>query len=293
MFAEGEILDHTFPGKHPLQLGPASKESFYFHVGGQEQYAFLPTLHVLPPKEEQGGSHEDLQLKLFLYSRRGLQATGGIATHHWPSGHILARFLSINRDLVKGKRIIELGAGLAIPSIIAASSGASVNITDIHGAAMTKTKQVLKLNSEAMNFKLCERADFPLQPSEPPSVCVSYLNWEFLTVVDEAVYDPNESDVEVGNYDIVLGSDIIHENEHAPLVANAIDKLLSDTGVAFIVNTGPFSRYGIDMFPKELEDRNLRFTYCDVPAWIKYDLEDEFLHHQIFVITKHNKALYQ
>jgi predicted nicotinamide N-methyase len=47
----------------------------------------------------------------------------------WPSGVKLARTLA-ERDDLAGKRVLELGCGMAIPSIVAARRGARVTATD-------------------------------------------------------------------------------------------------------------------------------------------------------------------
>lgn len=48
----------------------------------------------------------------------------------WDCGVILAKYLEIHPSLVYDKRVIELGAGKALPSIAAAALGARVVITD-------------------------------------------------------------------------------------------------------------------------------------------------------------------
>ena len=47
----------------------------------------------------------------------------------WPSGRVLAG-MACEHDLLAGARVVELGAGLAIPSFVAAAGGASVLATD-------------------------------------------------------------------------------------------------------------------------------------------------------------------
>ena len=43
----------------------------------------------------------------------------------WPSAILLAEFLSQHRSLFHGKRIMELGAGVGLPGIVAAKLGAT------------------------------------------------------------------------------------------------------------------------------------------------------------------------
>ena len=52
----------------------------------------------------------------------------------WPSGRVLAEWLAGRSP--DGARVLELGCGLAIPSFVAAASGASVLATDWYGPAL-------------------------------------------------------------------------------------------------------------------------------------------------------------
>lgn len=57
----------------------------------------------------------------------------------WPSGRILAEHLA-SRELT-GMRIVELGAGLALPSLVAAARGAHVVATDWYEPALAFVRQ--------------------------------------------------------------------------------------------------------------------------------------------------------
>lgn len=52
------------------------------------------------------------------------------ASSLWDCGVILAKYLEKHPTLVCGKRVIELGAGKALPSVAAAALGARVVVTD-------------------------------------------------------------------------------------------------------------------------------------------------------------------
>ena len=58
-------------------------------------------------------------LKLRLVGQHSLWAN-----HLWNASKVLADYLDSLPDLVEGKRILELGAGGALPSFIAACNGA-------------------------------------------------------------------------------------------------------------------------------------------------------------------------
>ncbi|XP_037944935.1 methyltransferase-like protein 23 [Teleopsis dalmanni] len=55
---------------------------------------------------------------------------GGYSFYTWPSASILAWFLWDRRQALTGKYILELGAGTALPGILAAKCGAHVTLSD-------------------------------------------------------------------------------------------------------------------------------------------------------------------
>lgn len=48
----------------------------------------------------------------------------------WPAAPVLAQFIWKNKEHVKGKQIIEIGAGTALPGVVASLCGADVILTD-------------------------------------------------------------------------------------------------------------------------------------------------------------------
>src|SRR3954451_4206635 len=63
----------------------------------------------------------------------------------WPSGAVLAGALADDPP-AKGARVLELGCGLALPSIVAARAGADVLATDGHTDAVVFAAHSLALN---------------------------------------------------------------------------------------------------------------------------------------------------
>lgn len=63
-------------------------------------------------------------------------------TRVWPSAIALARFIKANDQIVAGKRILEIGAGIGLPSFIASASALTVKVTDHIPAAV----ELMKLN---------------------------------------------------------------------------------------------------------------------------------------------------
>ncbi|ODM90811.1 Methyltransferase-like protein 23, partial [Orchesella cincta] len=57
-----------------------------------------------------------------------MQASYGL--YVWPSAPILAWYLYEHRQYLPGKRVLELGAGTALPGVVAALLGAQVTLSD-------------------------------------------------------------------------------------------------------------------------------------------------------------------
>ena len=57
-------------------------------------------------------------------------------TRLWPSAIALSIFLRENEGLIKGKKVLELGAGLGLPSVVAATKAQSVTSSDHIDAAV-------------------------------------------------------------------------------------------------------------------------------------------------------------
>jgi predicted nicotinamide N-methyase len=110
----------------------------------------------------------------------------------WASGIGLARHLAENPELVRTKRVLELGAGVGLPGIVAASFGATVTQTDYQPDILLLTHLNVADNG------------FP-----PPNT----RNSPFTHLLG----DWREWSVE-GEFDLVIGSDLLYEKTlHYPL----------------------------------------------------------------------------
>ena len=109
----------------------------------------------------------------------------------WPSAHALATVLWERRAILAGKRVLELGCGLGLPSIAAARLGASVTATDFHPDAGAWCRTNAEANGVALTF---HTFDWNTPPEWAP-------------------------------FDIVLGSDLLYERRHIPALADCIGRL--------------------------------------------------------------------
>jgi predicted nicotinamide N-methyase len=121
----------------------------------------------------------------------------------WPSSIALAHEIAERADEVRGKRILELGAGTGLPGIVAASLGARVTQTDKHDVAL----HVCRRNGER---------------NRVPSIDYRAADW--------AVWD------DTTRYDWIIGGDILYAegmHEHLRVI---FERNLSSGGRVLIAD---------------------------------------------------------
>jgi len=131
----------------------------------------------------------------------------------WPAGRVLAETMS-HYD-VAGKRILELGCGLGLSSLVLAHRGANVVASDHHPLAESFLAYNAGLN-------------------DLPAVHYRDLPWEM-------------PDTSLGRFDLIIGSDVLYERGHGVQIAAVMERhakptaelLLTDPGRG---NLGGFSR---------------------------------------------------
>ncbi len=152
----------------------------------------------------------------------------------WPSGRVLAEAMS-SFD-VAGKRILELGCGLGLSRLVLAYRGANVVASDHHPLAET----FLAYNAGLIDL---------------PAVTYCDLPW----VVP---------DTGLGRFDLIIGSDILYERDHAAQIAAMVlrhaspdaELLVTDPGRG---NSAPFSR-AMALLGYEVTEQRRRFNEKDL-----------------------------
>jgi len=149
----------------------------------------------------------------------------------WPSARGLAQWLLGLRKVYGdfgGMRALEIGCGLAIPSLILARFGADVLATDCH----PDVPNFLKLNSEAN-----------LSSAEQERLKYMDLNWLDLSRLNE-------------KFSLVVGSDILYERQHPELVARALLHYVSEDGSIIVADPG---RPYLQTFVTAMEDLGCKY----------------------------------
>lgn len=131
----------------------------------------------------------------------------------WPAGRLLAQ--AMQRMNVEGKRILELGCGIGLASLVLQRRGADVVASDVHPLA----EPFLAYNA-ALNTL--------------PAVHYRQMRW------DQPL--PN-----LGDFDLIIASDVLYERDHAALLSGVVARharaqaevLITDPGRG---NSAPFTR---------------------------------------------------
>jgi len=119
----------------------------------------------------------------------------------WPAGRVLATLMSTYN--ISNKKILELGCGIGLSSLVLNKRGANIVATDYHPEVV----RYLKLNTEL---------------NEDKEIKFFQSDW-------------NNEDINIGQYDTIIGSDLLYEDEHAFKVAKFITVHASEKAEVFIV----------------------------------------------------------
>jgi predicted nicotinamide N-methyase len=125
----------------------------------------------------------------------------------WPSGNALANALAADPPPA-GARVLELGCGLAAPSIVAARAGAEVLATDGATDAVAFAAHSLALNQTVGE--------------------VAHAAWA----------EHGDQLVERGPFDLVLAADVCYTAENADALVRLLPRLLAPDGEARLTDPG-------------------------------------------------------
>ena len=123
----------------------------------------------------------------------------------WPAAEALSIYLSDHSHLIQGKQVLELGCGLGLPSIVATQLGAKVLATDFHP----------------------DVEEYFLRNCRHTNIACSYkrLNWR-------------EDNSKLGQFDVVIGSDVLYESKHPKEVAQGLLRYVKSKGKVLLSDPG-------------------------------------------------------
>ncbi|MAM89829.1 MAG: histidine kinase [unclassified Hahellaceae] len=146
-----------------------------------------------------------------FYDAEGIAEKLGISSASWPifgivwgSGEVLARYLY---DIdIAGRRVLEVGCGIGLASLLLNHRGADITATDYHPEAGNFLAENARLNGDR---------DIPFLRT----------GWA-------------DDDGALGLFDLIVGSDLLYEAEHVDLLSKFIDRHARPRCEVIIVDPG-------------------------------------------------------
>ncbi|MEN9721222.1 MAG: hypothetical protein RIT13_1927 [Pseudomonadota bacterium] len=127
----------------------------------------------------------------------------------WPSGSKLAERLA-TRPVIAQERILELGCGLALASLVGHRRGANITASDCHPLAGEFLKENLRLNNlSPMSYQHGQWGEHAAQQQDP--------------VVNS-------------KFDLIIGSDILYERDERGDLAHYINEHIEDHAEVWVVD---------------------------------------------------------
>jgi predicted nicotinamide N-methyase len=186
----------------------------------------------------------------------------------WPSGLHLAQALAV-RPVQWGERILELGCGLALASLVAHRRGANVTASDCHPLAGEFLAENLRLNA------------LPLLP---------YCHGQWGAAAAEAARAearaghpsvPGRAPRVQGRFELIIGSDVLYERDEQGELPGFIARHATPVGEVLIVDPNRGNR---SAFSKHMAALGYRMT--TVPLHVRErpglsaDYRGQLLHYQ-------------
>jgi ETFB lysine methyltransferase len=122
----------------------------------------------------------------------------------WPAGLALAEEMA--RFPITGKHVLEVGCGIGLPSLVLQQRGADITACDYHPLAEEFLRQNTDLNG--------------LAP-------IPFFNAPWLNPV-----------VELGRFDLIIGSDLLYERDHPVLLAGFLAEHAKPTCQILLADPG-------------------------------------------------------
>ena len=194
----------------------------------------------------------------------------------WDSAIKLAWWITQNPSIFEGKTVMEVGSGVGLPGVLAASYARKTFISDFHPKIVETAAYNIQLNSEsAHEGQPAHAADCCIGKNGHDVVAMS-VDWDRLDTTerlqegDEKKVLPKEKSV-----DVMLGSDVICQESDCVGVARMLDYYLTRAGQAFFVLGSDENRYGVGKFRTTMESNG--FDVESMDAAISVEACEAFL----------------
>ncbi|POM63678.1 FAM86A protein [Phytophthora palmivora] len=184
---------------------------------------------------------------LFMLAEMDANVTEISGTRLWTGSHFLSRYLWRHPELVQGKRVLELGAGTGICSIVSSKLGA------VKCLATDGDEEVVDLLTKNVQVNEVESVVTARSLFWGDKLSAQMLLKEF----------PDALDV-----DIVLAGDVLYKSELLPLLFDTVTQVLTldDAERVFVLCHIPRADVTHDLVQKQITDSGLKFEEVKLPV---------------------------
>lgn len=194
----------------------------------------------------------DLHIRSLLDRRQfsdphGAAARLGIGSAAWPmfgllwpsARHLAARMAA--HPVRAGERILEIGCGLALASLVSHRRGADITASDCHPMAAGFLDANLRLNGL-------------------PALPYRHAHWR---PDDRSGACAGGTPCVEGRFDLIVGSDLLYERDDSASLARFIERHLEPRAQAWIVDTNRGNRAA---FARQMAQRGFALTETRIEA---------------------------
>ena len=156
----------------------------------------------------------------------------------WGASLLLARWMLARKSDIEGKAVAELGAGCALPGVVAHThcAAARVVVTDLESATFSNTVHNVEVNRRA---------------EDPPRIIEALpIDWMKAEEWPEDVR---------GAFDVIVGSDLVYDADLVPHLLGVILAMIKPGG-KFLYVSGKESRDGLPTFVASM--KKVGFSVC-------------------------------
>ena len=172
-----------------------------------------------------------------LRLRDASAVTGGLGWRVWRAALVLCDLLCETPALVAGKRVLEVGAGCGACGLLAAACGARDTVlTDCFEGLLDALAENISLNAEPCDDASCWTPR--VSAAGGGTLTARHLDWE----PDAAARNSTNGDEGAAPrlapdelFDVIVGSDVMYELEHARALPHVLKRHLVPGGFALLV----------------------------------------------------------
>ncbi|KAJ2690481.1 hypothetical protein IWW39_000728 [Coemansia spiralis] len=171
---------------------------------------------------------KDQYTKVVLNEEQMMISQGTTGLQTWEASLRLADFFVEHPDIVRGQKVVELGAGCGLAGFACAAVGAAHVLSTDCSTAVLKLLEANRLKMRLHVAGLLRKAPNMVDPAFKDNVQVAELDWEH---TDECAKLSDSADV-------VIGADITYDPTIVPVLVGALKEMVATSQqVAYITAT--------------------------------------------------------